>query len=102
MSYFKSLVLVGKLVLSPYRCNEFSAKSPLLTRPILILADRPNLRLVGLDITQPVPTSPNLGQNYSRLVYVKHYLPQSVVFICIDNQTTINTLHFNKYNHEYA
>jgi ribonuclease HI len=29
-------------------------------------------------------------------------LPCSTVFICIDNQATIDTLQFNKYNHEYA
>jgi len=96
MSYFKSLVLLRKLVVSPYRCNEFSAKSTFLTRPIPTSADRPDLRLVGLDISRPVPTenllvgiypdrsrprifwsgyiptSPDLGQNYSGLVYVEH------------------------------
>jgi len=29
-------------------------------------------------------------------------LPCSTVFICIDNQAAIDTLHFNKHNHEYA
>jgi ribonuclease HI len=29
-------------------------------------------------------------------------LPHSPVFICIDNQAAIDTLHFNKHNHEYA
>ena len=29
-------------------------------------------------------------------------LPRSTVFICIDNQAVIDTLHSNKYNHEYA
>jgi ribonuclease HI len=29
-------------------------------------------------------------------------LPRSTVFICIDNQAAIDTLHFNRYNHEYA
>jgi len=29
-------------------------------------------------------------------------LPRSTVFICIDNQATIDTLQFNKSNHEYA
>jgi ribonuclease HI len=29
-------------------------------------------------------------------------LSRSAVFICIDNQAAIDTLHFNKYNHEYA
>jgi len=29
-------------------------------------------------------------------------LPRSTVFICIDNQAAIDTLHFNKHNHEYA
>jgi len=29
-------------------------------------------------------------------------LPCSKVFICIDNQATINTLHFNKHTHEYT
>jgi len=96
MSYFKSLVLVRKLVVSPYRCNEFSTKSTFLTRPIPTSADRPNLYLVGLDISRPVltenllvriypdrfrprifwsgyiPTSHDLGQNYSGLVYVEH------------------------------
>jgi len=28
--------------------------------------------------------------------------PRSTVFICIDNQAAIDTLHFNKHNHEYA
>jgi len=29
-------------------------------------------------------------------------LPRSTVFVCIDNQAAIDTLHFNKHNHEYA
>jgi hypothetical protein len=29
-------------------------------------------------------------------------LPRSMVFICIDNQAAIDTLHFNKHNHEYT
>jgi ribonuclease HI len=29
-------------------------------------------------------------------------LPRSTVSICIDNQAAIDTLHFNKHNHEYA
>jgi ribonuclease HI len=29
-------------------------------------------------------------------------LPRSTVYICIDNQAAIDTLQFNKYNHEYA
>jgi len=96
MSYFKSLVLVRKLIVSPYRCNEFSTKSTFLIRPIPTLADRPELHLVSLHISQPVmtenlffriypdrsrprifwsgyiPSSPDLGQNYSGLVYLEH------------------------------
>jgi len=29
-------------------------------------------------------------------------LPNSTEFICINNQAAIDTLHFNKHNHEYA
>jgi len=29
-------------------------------------------------------------------------IPRSTIFICIDNKATIDTLQFNKYNHEYA
>jgi len=29
-------------------------------------------------------------------------LPRSTVFICIDNQAAIDTLHYNKHNHKYA
>ena len=60
MSCFKLLAQVRQAVVLPCRYNEFSAKSTLSTRPIPTSADRPDLRLVGLDISRPVPTVPKI------------------------------------------
>jgi len=75
---------VQQAVVSPYRCNEFSAKSTLLTRPTRHLPtdptygwsvwmypdqSRPEIYWLGY-----IPTSPDLAKNYSGLVCVEHWL----------------------------
>ena len=35
-------------------------------------------------------------------ILITTMIPRSTIFICIDNNAMIDTLQFNKYNHEYA